>query len=116
MVAQLPLDAMLARYGLDRQKLSDSLGITREAVRKWAIGTTQPSIDNAMRAEALLNLPRHELRPDVWSPQMLPSPPVEIAPSPPVEIGPGPVGPAQAAPAPRRRSSPGRPAGASSAG
>jgi transcriptional regulator with XRE-family HTH domain len=108
MVAHRPLDTMLARYGLDRQTVSTALGITREAVRKWAIGTSKPSIETAIRAEQRLALPRHELRPDVWSPQMLPAPPSEI--------GPPSVSPTQPSPAPRRRSSPGRPAGASSTG
>jgi hypothetical protein len=114
MVEDTPFDAMLAGYGLCRQTVSVSLGVSREAVRKWALGKGQPSPKMAQRAQTLLGIPRWELRPDLWPrPKAKPKPEQKGKPKP---IGPGLNDLAQDTPSTGRRTPPGRSASPSSAG
>ena len=50
-------------------KLARTLGVSRETVRNWRSGTYRVSPEHAREIEKQLDVPRHELRPDLWADQ-----------------------------------------------
>jgi transcriptional regulator with XRE-family HTH domain len=63
-----PMKAYRERHGLTLAQLGDFLGVTKPAVFKWERGLG-PSPAMAIEIEKLTGgeLPRWELRPDLWS-------------------------------------------------
>jgi transcriptional regulator with XRE-family HTH domain len=64
----LDLDRILKARGLKESDLCQVLGVSGRTVLFWRTGERRPSAERALKAERLLNIPRHELRPDLWSP------------------------------------------------
>lgn len=65
---QFNLPRILEAHGLKRSDLVQVLGISERTVFFWRTGERRPTPEHAIKAERLLNIPRHELRPDIWPP------------------------------------------------
>jgi len=61
-------DAVLARHGLDRDGFCARLNLGLPTFRSWVRGDRKPSIQVCQRAEQVLGIGKHELRPDLWTP------------------------------------------------
>jgi transcriptional regulator with XRE-family HTH domain len=68
MTDTIDLRAILARYGLVEKDLERVLRVTPAAIGYWRRGERKPSPQMVIRAEEKLNIPRYELRPDLWPP------------------------------------------------
>lgn len=64
----LDVDAVLARYGVAEADVVRLVGITYSAMANWRRGARQPDPHLAITFEQKLNIPRYELRPDLWPP------------------------------------------------
>lgn len=61
-----PIDAILARYGLKRIDVMKVMDVSSTAIAYWNTGMNRPSPETAIAMEQKLNIPRWELRPDLW--------------------------------------------------
>lgn len=57
---------MLARYRVTRRDVKEVLLVNQQAVGQWATGVRRMTPEHALKIEALLAIPRWELRPDLW--------------------------------------------------
>lgn len=64
----IDLGRILEPRGLKESDLAEVLGVSERTVLFWRSGERKPSPEHAMKAERLLNIPKHELRPDLWEP------------------------------------------------
>ena len=62
------MEQILTEFGVTKQDLIVSLGLTQPAVSCWLSGTRQPSPKHVKEIEAKFGIPRHLLRPDLWDP------------------------------------------------
>ena len=66
--AKHPIAAYRAKHSLTLRGFADLIGVQKAIVSKWENRQQNPSIENAIAIERATggDLPRHELRPDVW--------------------------------------------------
>jgi transcriptional regulator with XRE-family HTH domain len=64
----LDIDSILARYGLVERDLIVVCGLSRSYIAFWRTGFRQPGPKTVIAVEQKLNIPRYELRPDLWPP------------------------------------------------
>jgi len=56
----------MKRLGLSDAAVAAKLGVSAEAVRLWRHGLRRVSAERAMEIERALDIPRGDLRPDLW--------------------------------------------------
>lgn len=64
----IDLPAILEPRGLKESDLVQVLGVSDRTVLFWRMNERKVSVENARRAEELLGIPKHLLRPDLWDP------------------------------------------------
>ena len=64
--SRMGLQDVLARVGLSDAELGSRLGVSAEAVRLWRSGARRISPVHVKKIELDFNIPRHELRPDIY--------------------------------------------------
>jgi DNA-binding transcriptional regulator YdaS (Cro superfamily) len=63
----MSLEPIFKAHAVNEAELAARLGISREMVRLWRKGARRVSSDRALEIEREFNIPRHQLRPDLWS-------------------------------------------------
>lgn len=64
----IDIDAVLARHRLTREEFCERLNLGISTIRSWVRADRKPSLAVCQLAEERLRIPKHELRPDVWTP------------------------------------------------
>lgn len=49
-----------------QEKAAKMLGVSTSAYSAWVLGEKKPSVTNTKKIEALFNIPREEIRPDIF--------------------------------------------------
>lgn len=60
-----PLKTYRSRHALTQSRLAELLGVRRETLARWEIGSSQPGRDLLPTIEAKTGIPAKELRPDL---------------------------------------------------
>jgi hypothetical protein len=68
MPTTLDIERVLKRHGIDAKAFCAGAKIGMQTYRTYKRGDRVPSVATVIRVESALNIPRHELRPDVWPP------------------------------------------------
>lgn len=54
-------------HDLTQEALAEQLGITKASICRFERGDRKPSVKRVDEITKITGIPRHELRPDVWS-------------------------------------------------
>jgi plasmid maintenance system antidote protein VapI len=63
----MPLADYMREHSLSDTDVANAAGVTAEAVRSWRHGKRRVGPETARKIEKQLGIPKHILRPDLWT-------------------------------------------------